>query len=170
MKAFIHCGPNPQPMTRNEAMALASCALLLPPNPVIIQIGAYIGASTIAMLETRPDAFIFSIDLKPYPQERENLIAAGLDANRVVRVLGDSSQISWPYPVDMLFIDGGHFYEAVKADCAAWLDRVKGYVIFHDYIPVGAPPKNQVARVVREIFGNEQPFVQVERIIGFERR
>ncbi len=154
-------------MTDNEAIALAECTKLLPDNPIIIQIGAYIGVSTIAMLEARPDAYIFSIDVKPCMQEKANVSEAGLDVNRVVRVLGDASQIDWPLKVDMLFVDGNHYYEAVKADCEAWLKKVNGLVVFHDYIARGAPAKNQVYEVVNELFDSE-PFMQVERLIGFE--
>jgi predicted O-methyltransferase YrrM len=110
-------------MTSNEAMALADCVKLLPDNPVIVQIGAYIGVSTIVMLETRLDAFVFSIDVRPWKQERVNILEAGLDARRVVRVLGDASQINWPFVIDLLYIDGNHYYEAVRADCEAWVRR-----------------------------------------------
>ena len=119
MKALKFTGPNPAPMTDSEAIALADCVNTLPDNPVIIQIGAYIGVSTMAMLEARPDAYIFSIDVKPSLQEKVNASEAGLDVNRVIRVLGDAAQIDWPFKVDMLFVDGNHFYEAVKADCEA---------------------------------------------------
>lgn len=168
MKALKFTGPNPAPMTANEAIALADCVKLLPDNPVIVQIGAYIGVSTLAMLESRPDAYIFSIDVKPWLQERVNIVEAGLDVRRVARVLGDASQIDWPHKIDMLFVDGNHFYEAVKADCEAWLDKVNGLIVFHDYIPTGAPAKNQVWLVVNEFFYGKEPFMQVERLIGFE--
>lgn len=167
MKALKHTGPNPAPMTMREAIALSDTVKLLPDNPVIAQIGAYIGVSTLAMLESRPDCTIFSIDIKPWYQERENIIEAGLDISRVIRVLGDASQIDWPFQVDMLFVDGNHYYEAVKADCEAWLDKVNGLVVFHDYMPSNAPAKNQVYEVVHELFDSE-PFVQVERLIGYE--
>lgn len=158
-------------MTRTEVQTLADCVKLLPANPVIVQIGAYIGVSTIAMLEIRPDAFIFSIDIKPHPEERANLVDAGLDYLRVVRVLGDSSQIDWPIQADMIFFDGDHRYAGIKADCERWLDKVKpdGLLVFHDYIPEGAPPKNQVYQVVSEFFGRQGSVLQVERLICFEK-
>lgn len=170
MKTFALCGPNPAPLTKAEAITLAYIAKQLPANPVIVQIGAYIGASTVAFLETRPDAFIFSIDIKPWQAERENVTRFGLDTSRVVRVLGDSSQIDWPRPVNLLYIDGNHFYEAVKADCDRWLDKVDGLVVFHDYILEKAPPKNQVAQVVNEVFGNKPVILLVGRLICFEMK
>lgn len=37
-------------------------------------------------------------------------------------------------PIDFLFIDGWHAYDAVKKDCEVWLPKVKpgGIVVFHD--------------------------------------
>lgn len=167
MKALKHTGPNPAPMTDNEAIALFEFVKRLPPNPIIVQIGAYIGVSTMAMLESRPDCYIFSIDVKPCHQEKVNISEAGLDVSRVVRVLGDASQIDWPFQVDLALIDGNHYYEAVKADCEAWLDKAR-LIVFHDYIPANAPRRNQVYEVVQELFGNQEPVMQVERLIGYE--
>jgi predicted O-methyltransferase YrrM len=168
MKVFDLCG---KMLTMGEATALAECVKRLPKNPVIIQIGANEGLSTIAMLETRSDAFIFSIDLKPYRQEKENLIKLGLDPRRVVRVLGNSQKMDWPYLVDMIYVDGDHRYNGVEADIKNWFGRVipGGLIVFHDYIPKGAPPKNQVAQVVDEYFQRMESFIRVERVIGFER-
>lgn len=169
MKALKFAGPNPAPMTSKEVLALADIVKTLPANPIIIQIGAYIGVSTMTMLESRSDCFIFSIDVKPCLQEMVNINEAGLDVSRVVRVLGDASQIDWPFSVDMLLVDGNHFKEAVQADCEAWLSKVKGLIVFHDYIKGNAPPKNQVREVVDELFAFETPVLEVERLIGFER-
>lgn len=38
-------------------------------------------------------------------------------------------------PVDLLYIDGDHVYEAVRADFEAWFPRVRpnAFVVFHDY-------------------------------------
>lgn len=38
-------------------------------------------------------------------------------------------------PIDLLHIDGQHTYEAVKADCEAWMPKVKkgGFVCFDDF-------------------------------------
>jgi predicted O-methyltransferase YrrM len=168
MKVFELCG---KMLTTGEATALAECVYRLPKDPVIINIGANEGRSTIAMLETRPDAFIFSIDLKPWREEKMNLIKLGLDPRRVVRVLGNSSKMDWPYLVDMIYVDGDHRFNGIEADCKNWLDKVipGGLIVFHDYIPKGGPPRNQVAQVVDEFFRGQKPFIKKERVIGFVR-
>lgn len=161
-------GPDPLPMTIKEADALSEAVMALPyPGPVIIQVGAYIGASTCAILRARPDAFIFSIDIKPWRDEAENVAAMGLPVNNVVRLLGESARIgaAWPYQVDMVYIDGDHRYEAVKVDILTWIPKVKtsGLLGFHDYILFPKPPiKGNVAKAVDEL-------VTLERLLWVER-
>jgi predicted O-methyltransferase YrrM len=50
--------------------------------------------------------------------------------------------------VDMVFIDGGHTYEEVKADIEAWLPKTKKMICGHDYGFEG------VIKAVQEQFGN----------------
>lgn len=121
-------------LDHSEIDLLKSCAQLLPANPVIINIGANVGTSSIAMLEERPDAFIFSVDLKR-ERERDSVIECGLDPSRIVRVLGDSAEIGkyWPYLFDLVFVDGGHHDEAVRADIEYWALKARSIVLFHDY-------------------------------------
>ena len=158
-------------LTEVEAGALADCVAGLPKNPVIVQIGANAGLSTVAMLSARPDAFIFSIDIKPCNDEKITLFNEGLDPRRVVRLLGNSQEMGWPetIKVDMLYIDGDHRYKGVKADYDNWSSKVKagGLVVFHDYIAYNAPPKNQVYEVVKEAFNGAEPFIKAGRVIGF---
>jgi len=169
VRAFKHCGPNPKPLTENEAIALAEIAKTLSANPIIIQIGAYIGASTIALLETRQDATIFSVDIKPSMQEIINVAEAGLDTNRVIRLLGDSGNIGkhFPYQCDLLFFDGDHREAGIRRDIETWLHTAKGSIAFHDYILDNPPARNQVAKVVDEMI-NLPTRLQVERLKVFE--
>lgn len=110
---------------------------LLPENPVVVNIGARFGTSTLAMLEARKDVFVFSVDINPCPEEREHLEASSIDANRCVRVLGQSQEagVHWPHQVDMVFVDGAHHREAVIGDIEVWLPRIKqgGIIAFDDY-------------------------------------
>lgn len=168
MKVFAMLG---SALTKDEALGLARGVEDLPPNPVIVNIGAWHGTSTVAMLETRPDAFIFSVDVKPWPLERENLIKYGLDHRRVVRILGNSAEIDWPFDIDAIYIDGDHREAGIKADCEAWLHKVKpgGMIMFHDYIPLRPPKKNQVAKVVDSFFKDQKPEYRAGRVIVFRK-
>jgi len=132
------CGPDPNPMTRREAEALMALCHELPRNPVIVQLGAERGASTLAMLERRPDAFILSVDCGPRPEEFDNLKLAELEHKRVVRVLGYSQDVgfAWPWPCDLLYIDGDHRRPGIDQDIEMWAPTVRegGVIALHDYI------------------------------------
>jgi len=55
--------------------------------------------------------------------------------------------------VDMVFIDGSHLYEAVKADILAWLPKARKLISGHDYgHKVWGPG---VAQALEAIFGND---------------
>lgn len=167
LKSLDLCGPDPRPITKAEGLAIAEIMQLLPPAPVVVQIGAYWGISTAVMLEARPDALIFSIDVNPCEAEQETLVNLGLPYRRAIRVLGKSFDIGmeWPYTCDLLFVDGDHTYMGVMDDCTAWLGQVRGYVLFHDYIPFHA--RSKVSEVVDSLF-NKAPIIGGDSLIGFE--
>jgi predicted O-methyltransferase YrrM len=125
-------------MSVGEVGLLKDCAEHLPTAPMVVNIGAGAGTSALAILETRRDAFIFSIDKKVVPAERDVLQKAGLlKDNRVWRLLGDSARVGkhWPIKLDLCFVDGAHHDSAVIADIEAWKPLVKdgGFMLFHDY-------------------------------------
>lgn len=169
MKVFDMLG---SALTREEALGLARGVKDLPPDPVIVNIGAWHGTSAVALLETRPDAFIFSLDVKRWALEEENLKAHGLDHTRVVRILGKSGEVDWPFEVDAIYIDGDHREAGIRADCQAWLHKVKpgGMILFHDYIPLRPPKKNQVAKVVDRFFEGQKPEYRAGRVIVFRKK
>ena len=144
---------------------LHALADMLPLCPVVVNIGACFGTSTLAILETRPNAFIFSIDIALCPWERQHHELAGVPLGRCVRLLGASQDAGryWPvHSVDFVFVDGAHDYEGVRDDIRYWLPTVKpgGIIAFHDY---GTPSLPHVARAIDEAF-NEPPLMAVERI------
>lgn len=177
--SYSLAGPDPNPQTVAEVNYLKSIVKSLPQNPTIVNIGAERGVSTIAMLETRPDAFIFSVDIGECDGERKNAERAGMDLRRIVRVLGRSQEIGryWPYVVDMVFIDGDHRYEGVKGDIAIWKDVVVsgGVLAFHDYFE-GEPPAHNPSRAgdaVREMMvehDDVQMIKLVDRLIAFRKK
>ena len=120
-----------------EAQILKKCASMLSKNPVIINIGAGAGTSVVAILEERPDAFIFSVDKEPALDECINILACGMDLTRCVRLLGESWEVgrNFPYSVNMVFVDGDHETKVVEQDIITWLPKIisGGIMAFHDY-------------------------------------
>lgn len=170
------CGPNPNPMSCPECHGLQELAEMLPDEPVIVQIGAERGTSTLALLEARPDAFIWSIDMGVCEGEFENLKKAGLDVQRALRVLGKSQDvgIKWDRMCDMLFVDGDHSAAGVKEDIRLFRPWVKrgGIIAFHDYIPEPIPPeiKGRVVYAVDEMMTAEyEEILWIERLKAFKQ-
>lgn len=130
-------------ISADEITALKEWAALMPAAPRIVNIGAEHGISTVALLETRPQATIYSVDMNECQSELDNVANAGLDAARVIRIRGRSQDIDpQPYaPIDLLFIDGDHAYNSVSDDIRVWTPIVKsgGLIIFHDYITPPIP-------------------------------
>jgi predicted O-methyltransferase YrrM len=164
-------------MSKREVDGLKRLCQQLPRNPVIIQIGAERGVSTLAMLEERPDAFIFSIDMDPRPEEFENLRKAELNAGRVVRGLGRSQGMGVYWPSDwkchLLYVDGDHREMGAVGDIANWVPKVAdgGIAAFHDYIhPDDRGPSIQ-GRVWEALQGSEmmdkEVVLHVHRLIAF---
>ena len=69
---------------------------------------------------------------------RKNLRLAGLEHTATI-VVASSVQAArvWGTPLGMLFIDGGHSFEAAEADLEAWSPKVApgGILAIHDLFP-----------------------------------
>ena len=174
--SYSLAGEDPNPMTVEEVQCLKR---LIKENmgksPVIINIGAGIGVSTLAMLEERPEALIFSIDIEPRESEMENAQKAGLNTTRIIRILGRSQDVGrhWPYRVDFIWVDGDHTYEGVREDIRVWAGYIGpgGVIAFHDYFD-GEPPKHNpsgAGKAVRELMHKDDLIMKCERIRAFKR-
>ena len=133
-----------EPVSYEELDFLKELVATLPPFPVIVNIGAADGLSTMAFLEERVDCFIYSIDVDPCPQELEHVEQGGHDVRKVVRLLGNSQKIgaNFPHDCDMLFVDGDHW--GAGKDAEIWASKVKpgGIIAFHDFIVPPNPLNN----------------------------
>lgn len=178
MTSYDLAGGEPCELYRSEVDALKRLCGNLPWQAVIIQIGAGPGCSTLAMLEERQEAFILSIDIDECPQERKHIEQAGLDWRRVVRTLGRSQEIgiAWPWPCDMLYIDGDHNRPGIDEDISLWTPHVRtgGIIAFHDCYQSGTKPDHIYSRVYEAVeeWLEREPHKEIlwtERIRAFQK-
>lgn len=169
-------GPDPNPMAIAEVDCLKELVrAIMTKYPTIINIGAERGVSTLAMLEERPNAVIYSIDTDPCESEIENAKKAGLDTTRIIRLLGRSQEIGmrWSLPVDFIWVDGDHRYEGVKEDILAWAGYIVpgGIMAFHDCFDDDPPTHNPsgAGQAVRELMNPDDLIMSCERIRAFKR-
>lgn len=136
----------------NEVPALKLLAKMLPPSPVVINIGAGSGTSGLAFMESREDLWLYTVDINDESDwrgcleaERQVLEAAGLlSDDRYKQMHAESVFVgkNWDThnddahkQVDLVFIDGDHSYKGCKGDIQAWLPNIKqgGIIAVHDY-------------------------------------
>ena len=118
----------------------------LPPDSMVVNIGAGGGTSALTFLSARDDLRLFTIDrvreITPVgglENERLILEAAGLANGRYQAVHGDSARVGMDWDrglLDMIFVDGDHSYMGCWADLEAWWPRLKrgGILAVHDYL------------------------------------
>ena len=133
-----------------------------------VELGTYKGwtATLLAAVSDR----VVSIDTQEYgppdaPPSAELTFLKGdatdpLTAKEAVFHLGG--------PIDLLFIDDGHYYETIVAEFNLWKPFVRpgGWIAFHDINPLAnigphgtQPDSIQVPRFWRELKGNKQEII-----------
>ncbi|WP_413908604.1 class I SAM-dependent methyltransferase [Desulfobacula sp.] len=150
-------------MDGDEAQRLYSIGLKAAVNGPVLEIGSYCGKSAyiIGSACKEKNSILFSIDhhkgseeqqldeeyfdpdlfdtklsrVNTFPFFQEILIRTGLE-NTVVPIVA-SSRIAgkmWKTPISMLFIDGGHSFEACHEDFLTWACHIKpnGFLVIHD--------------------------------------
>lgn len=172
---------------------------------VLLEIGAYCGKSAVwlgAAAQAR-GTVLFSVDhhrgseenqagwdfhdaelvdpatgrMDTLPWWRRTIAESGLE-QAVIAVVGDSPTIGahWTTPLGLLFIDGGHGDDAVKADERAWLGHVAigGFLAIHDVFPDpndgGRPPYELYLRVLRNRAFTEMPHLGQGSLRVLQRR
>lgn len=145
-----------------EVAALKQLAQSLPPNPVVVNLGAGSGTSGLAFMESRPDLTLWTIDIQredsPFGclyAERQVIGEAFPEVNlysnkRFFQIEGDSKNVGlgwikddWSMGqdgfdknlVNMVFVDADHSYNGCKDDILAWLPNIKpgGIMAVHDF-------------------------------------
>lgn len=114
----------------------------------VAEVGSLRGRSSYALL-TACRGPVYCID--PWPEHYEDFMAACGSFPNLVAVRAPSPEAAAQVPdVDMVFLDGDHEYEGVKADIEAWLPKCRKLLCGHDY---GHPDFPGVAEAVHEAFG-----------------
>lgn len=125
-----------------------SVARQAPPDAVIVEIGSFLGRSTVsfALGCVGSRKHIYAIDLFEGDNDmygsgdfmekfNENIKACGVE-QYVTPIKQNSIEAAntWSKPIDILFIDGSHEYEDVKADFYGFYPHVKkgGIIAIHD--------------------------------------
>jgi predicted O-methyltransferase YrrM len=138
----------------DEGQRLAYLAAQVPERGIIVEIGSCQGRSAAYMaaaLDRKKKVKIFCVDLwilgagrtperhhdvGGYMRFVGNLRVLDLFQN-IIPIMADSVEAGkrWRLPIDLLFIDGGHQFNEVKADYKTWAKFVKpgGVIVFHDY-------------------------------------
>jgi len=140
-------------LRRVEALRLFECACSVPRDQCIVEIGSYRGRSATALAlgaSCGGGAFVYAVDphdpfegvlgghFGPPDQEAmyRNLSWAGVGQwVKAVNLPSTMIASSWPHTnIGLLWIDGDHRYEAVRADIDLWYPHVVdgGIIALHD--------------------------------------
>ena len=117
---------------------------------VICEIGPYEGKTSVAFAKNTTGK-VYSVDpcFKgrlgiPYGYWIARLHSTRSDTRNLVFLQGFSKEVAATFklPIDFLFIDGDHSYEAVKIDWANWYPKIVegGIIALHDSRPAANSP------------------------------
>jgi predicted O-methyltransferase YrrM len=135
----------------DEAVRLAEVSQSLPDNAVVVEIGAFLGCSTVLLAggrKTRGSGEVHAVDpfdasgdafsqpiyasirdaaqLSLRDRFEQNLARAGVEQWVHVHQMRAQDLIrDWTRPVDLLFLDGNQEYEAVLATYLVWSPFLK---------------------------------------------
>jgi len=179
-------------MDKDEAERLYHIALQASKKDPVLEIGSYCGKSAyiIGSACKENGSLLFSIDHHKGSEEQqfgeayfdpdlfdkklsrvntfaffqETIIRTGLE-NTVVPIVAASSIAGkmWKTPISMLFIDGGHSFEACHEDFLTWACHIKpnGFLAIHDIFK--DPEKGgQAPRQVYEIAMQSGDYEELE--------
>ena len=162
-----------------EGARLHELALQVSPTLPVLEIGSYCGKSTVYLGagakrgggmvfaldhhrgseehqfgEEYHDKDLFDAELKrmdTLPEFRRTLARADLE-DVVIPVVASTQQAGrfWGQPLGLVFIDGGHSFEAALNDYRTWVPHIApgGYLAIHDIFP----DPNNVGQAPHEIY------------------
>jgi predicted O-methyltransferase YrrM len=106
-----------------------------PPKCIVGEIGMRGGTSTGALLMgvRGKGGHVYSMDIEECLPGREFMERLGLSEHHTF-LHGDSKELDFPEPLDVLYIDGDHSYGGARADLERHYESVKlgGVIMLHD--------------------------------------
>lgn len=168
-------------MTNLEVEGLKKCVNLLDDKPWVINVGAGVGTSGLAILEARPDSLLITVDQRCEPEgsplgglgnERQLLERVRISKARYTQLCGDSVHVARTVlkrsatKHDMVFIDAGHEYDECYRDIKAYLPLIvpNGIIALHDY---GADFWPGVQKAVDELLKDRLFVLHYDTFIAF---
>jgi predicted O-methyltransferase YrrM len=155
-------------LSHGEQDLLVKFCRELPPWGTVVNLGAGNGCSAAAILSSRPDLTLFSVDaqkeshpLGSLDGEMVSLKRCGLVPTDRLHQIHHNSQ-DWHLPdnikADIVFVDACHDEIAVRADFANWVPQLKagGVLMFHDWETTGG----FLLDLVKDL-----PLIALERLI-----
>lgn len=157
-------------------------------NATIVEIGRFKGGSAFviaAAMQSGSQLWTYDIHVKLADVYDGRQLDAELEAalrryrlhDRVHIVVADSRTVHPPGRCALVFVDGDHRYEGVRADYEHWRSAVEpgGHLLFHDAgaTRAFAPTYPDVARLVAEIDADDLEFERVGAVgslVHFRRR
>lgn len=138
----IPCINIPTDTTAQELIKLAKLAKATC-GGIIVEIGSYLGASSIVMAKANRHGVIYCIDTWQNDAMSEgswDTMSTFFHNTRhcknivPIRMWSTEAADKTPQEVDMIFIDGDHSYEGVKKDIDLYFPKIKsgGIIAMHD--------------------------------------
>jgi len=145
-------------LTDEEGEALYELARACNGDGVIVEIGSWMGKSTVCLglgSQAGRSVPIYAID--PHADHRfgdfkTNVERAGIaELVRPIASLSQPAADGFAEPIELLFVDGSHEYDLVLEDFEKWVPKVVdgGWVAFHDTTWTKGPRKVVGAAVYR---------------------
>ena len=157
-------------LTDEEGEALYELAKRCTGRGAIVEIGSWKGKSTICLgLGSRAGNGVRIVAIDPHTDYRFGDFKANIERAAIadlvtpVPALSHAAADDFREPIELLFVDGSHEEEDVRADFDQWVPKVVdgGWVAFHDTTWTAGP-----RRVVGERIYRSRSFKDVRFVVG----
>lgn len=136
----FHDGTSLGTHSMRELAALAAAVKYIDPER-IFEIGTHVGrTSRMMLLNAKPSCHLYTLDLPPEKCQHEpgRDLKGTSEMSRTTFLSGDSKTFDftpWKGKCDLVWVDGSHEYDYVKADSENAFSIVSegGLVLWHDY-------------------------------------